>query len=113
MKPVTYKITRGEHGNPEQFHEVSGFLMFELFGYEWAAHKDVNTECDGIFEHWIVSEVSTGFELVSGKILFNPEQAKEWAWKYLLDKGEPMTRFHLNQAKLKLASHDLQEMREG
>lgn len=110
MKEIKYKITKGERDYPEQFQEVNGFLLFELFGYQWATHHDV-PEHD--WDCWIVDEVSTGFELESGLLFSTPEKAKEWAYNYLLKKGEHITRFHIEKAKLKLANHDLQKMSEG
>lgn len=106
MKPITYKITRGERGYPEQFHDVKGFVMFELYGYQWAGHMEATEEGDGDFDQWIVSEVSTGCSLASGKIFFTAEEAKEWAWKYLLDKGDAMTRFHVEKARMKIQQYE-------
>lgn len=112
MKPITYNIVRGERGYPAQFHQVNGLLLFDLYGYQWAAHLEMQHEL-GDFACLIVSEVSTGFELESGKIFFEPELAKEWAWKYLIDKGEMMVRFHVERARMKLQEYDLQKMSEG
>lgn len=100
MTPLTYRITRGEHGYPQQFHDVKGFVMFELFGYQWATHQELPGG------NWIVSEVSTGHELESGKFFESKEEAKEWAWDYLIRKGEILTRFYLNKAKMKIQEHE-------
>lgn len=100
MNPITYKITRGERGYPEQFHDVKGFVMFELYGYQWATHQDIPAG------NWIVSEVSTGFELESGKFFENKEQAWGWAWDYLLKKGEGLTRFHVEKARMKIQEYE-------
>jgi hypothetical protein len=106
MNPLTYTIVRGNRDYPEQFHKVNGLLLFELFGYQWAAHKEMSPENESFFENWIVSEVSTGFELQSGKIFFCDEEAKEWAWVYLLKKGEGLTRFHVEKARMKIQEYE-------
>lgn len=109
MTPLTYTIVRGNRDYPEQFQEVKGFVMFELFGYQWAAHLDKQFEKEGDFECWIVSEVSTGFELVSGRVFFEVKEAKDWALSYLLYKGESMVRFHVEKARMKIQEYEHNE----
>lgn len=100
MNPLTYTIVRGQRDYPEQFQEVKGFVMFELFGYQWATHQDIPAG------NWIVSEVSTGFELESGKFFEDKEEASYWAWAYLLKKGEGLTRFHVEKARMKIQEYE-------
>lgn len=107
MNPLTYNITRGyDEVTVSCQIEVQGRLLFELYGYQWAGHMEATEEGDGNFDQWIVSEVSTGCSLASGKIFFTAEEAKEWAWKYLLDKGEAMVRFHVEEARMKIQEYE-------
>jgi len=80
MKALTYHITRGEHDSILEREEVTGILLFELYGYEWAAHKAFTLGGDSFQSSWLISEVSTGFELESGKIFSLIEEAKE-TWR--------------------------------
>jgi len=97
MKPITYKITVGYSEIPNSRVEVNGFFLFELFGYEWAAHQE--------FQEWIVEELSTGFEL---QIPHAPtlEEAHDRARKYLLEKGEVKTILHIEKARMKLQEYE-------
>lgn len=99
MKEITYKISRGENGKLVEREEVSGLMLFELYGYQWGAHREMSTENESFFENWIISEVSTGFELESGKIFFDKDAAKDWAWKYLIEKGDVIVRYRIEQAR--------------
>lgn len=74
--------------------------MFELFGYQWATHQDIPAG------NWIISEVSTGFELESGKFFEDKEEASYWAWAYLLKKGEGLTRLHVEKARMKIQEYE-------
>ena len=107
MRPLTYKITRSyDESTVSSQIEVEGVILFELYGYQWAGHIETDEEGDSFFAQWVVSEVSTGAELVSGKIFLTAEEASEWAWKYLLEKGEAMTRFHVEKARMKLQEYE-------
>lgn len=107
MNPLTYTIVRGNRDYPEQFQEVKGFVMFELYGYQWATHQDIPAG------NWIVSEVSTGFELESGRVFFEVQEAKDWALSYLLYKGEAMVRFHVEKARMKIQQYEHNEANHG
>lgn len=61
MTEITYKISIGENGQLVDRKEVTGFLAFELYGYQWAVHQEVD---DDHYE-WVVSEVSSGFGLLN------------------------------------------------
>jgi hypothetical protein len=106
MKQLTYKITQGYSESVVERTEVTGTFLFDLFGYQWAAHKEVVSEVDGSFENWTVSEVSTGYSIKSGKIFFEIEEAKEWAWSYLIKKGEILTRYYVEHARMKLQEYE-------
>lgn len=100
MKEITYKISIGENGQLVERQEVNGFLAFDLFGYQWATHQDIPAG------NWIISEVSTGFELESGKFFEDKEEASYWAWAYLLKKGEGLTRLHVEKARMKIQEYE-------
>jgi hypothetical protein len=106
MKQLTYKITQGYSESVTERTEVTGTVLFDLYGYQWAAHKEVVSEADGSFDNWIVSEVSTGYSVESGRILFTIEEAKEWAWSYLIKKGEILTRYYVERARMKLQEYE-------
>jgi hypothetical protein len=107
MKPLTYKITRSyDESTVSSQIEVDGVILFELYGYQWAAHPDEQEIDPHAFVTWIVDEVSTGCELVSSKTLLSADDAKEWAWKYLGEKGYAMTRFHVEKARMKLQEYE-------
>ena len=100
MKQLTYKITQGYSESVVERTEVTGTFLFDLFGYEWAAHQEPPLGC------WIVSEVSTGHELQSGKFFKSIDEAKEWAWRYLIKKGEILTRYYVEHARMKLQEYE-------
>jgi hypothetical protein len=104
MKQLTYKITQGYSELPNSRVEVNGFFLFELFGYQWAAHQEFEDVLELIPE-WVVDEVSTGFELCIPRAS-TLEEAKDKAWKYLLDKGEILTRFHVEKARMKIEQYE-------
>ena len=108
MRPLTYKITRSyDESTVSSQIEVEGVILFELYGYQWAAHMDPNEEGDEWdFEHWSVSEVSTGCGLSTGRVFPTAEEAQYWAYSYLLKKGEAMTRFHVEKARMKLQEYE-------
>lgn len=99
MKEITYKISRGENGKLVEREEVKGFLAFEMYGYQWGAHEEMIELHDGNFKVWVISEISTGFELESGKIFFERGDALAWAFKYLINKGEAIVRHQVEKAK--------------
>lgn len=114
MKPLTYKITRSyDESTVSSQIEVEGVILFELYGYQWAGHQEMSPDNESFFENWIVSEVSTGCELVSGKTFFQAEEASEWAWKYLGEKGYAMTRFHVERARMKIQEYEMQKVSQG
>jgi len=101
MKQLTYKITQGYSESVTERTEVTGTFLFDLYGYQWAAHEVTQSQGG-----WIISEVSTGFSLESGHIFFTLNEAKEWAWSYLLKKGEILTRYYVEHARMKLQEYE-------
>jgi hypothetical protein len=104
MKQLTYKITQGYSESVVERQEVTGTFLFDLFGYQWAAHQEYLFNLP--LGCWIVSEVSTGFELESGKFFKDIDEAKEWAWSYLIKKGEILTRYYVERARMKLQEYE-------
>lgn len=112
MKPITYKITRGDHGLPQQFNEVAGFLAFELYGYQWGIHEERSHKADGSFTEWVVSEISTGHQL-NAYLETEKQDASDRAYTYLLNKGEIMVKYHVERARMKLQEYEMQKVSEG
>jgi hypothetical protein len=101
MKQLTYKITQGYSESLAERTEVSGTFLFDLFGYQWAAREVPQSEGG-----WIIDEPSTGFSLESGHIFFTLYEARDWAWSYLLKKGEILTRYYVERARMKLQEYE-------
>lgn len=112
MKPITYKITTGYKDNVVSQIEVEGFLAFELYGYQWGIHEERSHEADGSFTEWVVSEISTGHQL-NCYLETEKEDAAVRAYKYLLNKGEIMVRYHVERARMKLQEYEMQQLQTG
>lgn len=100
MKEITYKITRGYSESVTERTEVTGTFLFDLYGYQWAVHPEPP------LGYLVVSEVSTGFELESGRFFKDAHYASKWAWSYLLKKGEILTRHYVEHARMKLQGYE-------
>jgi hypothetical protein len=101
MEKIVFQMAIGTNsGEFLRTDETEGVLAFELFGFQWVAHKEIEFDAEDYeYTIWKVSEVSTGRNIPN---LRAPtfEKAADKARKYLEDLGEENVKEGIRRASL-------------
>lgn len=88
---------QGDDLNEQQ--ETTGLIVFEMHGFNWVAHEEVDGTRHGDFTAWEISELSTGFRIPFPEPCFDLEQAITRAKKFVYEKGMPATAQAMSRAR--------------
>lgn len=104
VKPIQYKIAVGYNETYHRESLVNGFEAFEMFGLSFGAHEELEPAhgTGGDFTAWIITELSTGFQISSDTPCFTMDQAIEAAKKRLTEIGEDAVREAIQKAVRKI-----------